>query len=563
MFKRHRPTSSPVSSASATGNSAVSLRLHLLRALATPLFGLIVGTGALSYWLAAHYTAQVFDRALVGVANTLAEQLRIAGPRVPVAKLHDIALTAQTLMRNSGEDRIYWRIAGPTGTLIGRDTTLGYGSGQVRIGEARVFYSWVDGKQVRAVHLLVPGVSAELPQPRLPRPPAPPDPRGDVTRPALAATRAQAAPAFNPSNPPDAMRAENGIVVEVAELLDHRDAAAKEVLLSVSIPLIVLLAVGGLILSLVLKEELLPLQTLADTLNRQSARSVTPLPIESAGRVPAELQPLINAMNALLARLRDALEAQRTFIADAAPQLRTPPTALKLHADRAVDAKTLDDARPALLELQSGANRAVRLSNQLLTLARAEPGMTLDQLGPPMRVDLVSLAFDTGAEWVPRALARGLDLGFEAWSQEAVPSYSAGSLQAPVLANVLLLREAINNLLDNAIKYVPTGGRVTLRAGMEARVGTDSVSQWWGVVSVEDNGPGIPPERRGEVFQRFFRGDADHRPGQPPGSGLGLAIVHDIVRLHGGTVAIDDAAARDGSRVMRFVLRLPLANDAV
>ena len=557
MFKRHRPASSSASAAPAKGgNGAISLRLHLLRALATPLFGLIVGTGALSYWLAAHYTAQVFDRALVGVANTLAEQLRIAGPHVPAAKLYDIALTAQTLVQNSGEDRIYWRISGPTGTLVGRDTPLGYGSGQVRIGDARVFYSWIDGKQVRAVHLLVPGVSAEVPKPRSPRQPVPPEPEDDVTRPALAPTQAQTAPALNPSNPPDAMQAEDGIVVEVAELLDHRDTAAKEVLLSVSIPLIVLLAIGGLILSLVLKEELQPLQTLADTLNKQSARSVTPLPAESAERVPAELQPLINAMNALLARLRDALEAQRTFIADAAHQLRTPLTALKLHADRAVDAKTLDDARPALLELQSGANRAVRLSNQLLTLARAEPGMTLDQLGPPMRVDLVSLAFDTGAEWVPRALARGLDLGFEAWPQEAA---SPGSLQAPVLANVVLLREAINNLLDNAIKYVPAGGRVTLRAGMEA----DAASRWWGVVSVEDNGPGIPLERRGEVFQRFFRGDADHRPGQPQGSGLGLAIVHDIVRLHGGTVAIDDATARDGSRVMRFVLRLPLASESV
>jgi signal transduction histidine kinase len=548
MFKRHRPA------APAPAHGAVSLRLHLLRALATPLFGLVVGTGALSYWLAAHYTAQVFDRALVGVANTLAEQMRLAGPHVPPARLYDIALTAQTLVQNSGEDRIFWRIAGPVGTLIGRDTALGYGSGQVRIGEARVFYSWIDGKQVRAVRLPVPGVTADVPKPVSPRQPAPPDPEDDVTRPALAPTQAQTAPALNPSNPPDAMQPENGIVVEVAELLDHRDAAAKEVLLSVSIPLIVLLAVGGLILSLVLKEELQPLQTLADTLNRQSAQSVRPLPAESAERVPAELQPLINAMNALLARLRDALEAQRTFIADAAHQLRTPLTALKLHADHAVQATTLEDARPALLELQSGANRAIRLSNQLLTLARAEPGMTLEQLGPPVRVDLVSLAFDTGAEWVPRALARGLDLGFEAWPEEAT---SPGSLQAPVLANAVLLREAINNLIDNAIKYVPTGGRITLRAGMEA----DASSRWWGVVSVEDNGPGIPPERRGEVFQRFFRGDADHRPGQPHGSGLGLAIVHDIVRLHGGHVAIEDAAAHDGTRVMRIVLRVPLAGE--
>jgi signal transduction histidine kinase len=554
MFKRHRPAAPSAPAAGTSANGAVSLRLHLLRALATPLFGLVVGTGALSYWLAAHYTTQVFDRALVGVANTLAEQLRLAGPHVPAAKLYDIAMTAQTLVQNSGEDRIYWRIAGPSGTLIGRDIPLGYGSGQVRIGDARVFYSWIDGKQVRAVHLLLPGMSAEMPRPRSPRQPAPPEPEDDVTRPALAPTQAQTAPATNPPILPEAMQPEDGIVVEVAELLDHRDMAAKEVLLSVSIPLIVLLAVGGLILSLVLKEELQPLQTLADTLNKQSAQSVTPLPAESAARVPAELQPLINAMNALLARLRDALEAQRTFIADAAHQLRTPLTALKLHADRAVDAKTLEDARDALMELQSGANRAVRLSNQLLTLARAEPGMTLDQLGPPTRVDLVALAFDTGAQWVPRALARGLDLGFEAWPQE---TSSPGSLQAPVLANAVLLREAINNLLDNAIKYVPSGGRVTLRAGVEA----DAASRWWGVVSVEDNGPGIPPERRGEVFQRFFRGDADHQPGQPQGSGLGLAIVHDIVRLHGGTVTIDDATARDGSRVMRFVLRLPLTDN--
>ncbi|AQW30186.1 ATP-binding protein [Ralstonia syzygii subsp. celebesensis] len=557
MFKRHRPAAPSTPAPGA--NSTTSLRLHLLRALATPLFGLVVGTGALSYWLAAHYTAQVFDRALVGVANALAEQLRLAGPRVSATQLFDIALAAQTLVQSSGEDRVYWRIAGPTGTLAGREALLGYGSGQVHMGEARVFYSWLDGKQVRAVHLLVPGVTAEMPWPPSPRHPVTAQARSDVTRPALAPTQAQTARSAAPLAPPDAVRPEDGIVIEVAELLDRRDLAAKEVLLSVSIPLIVLLAVGGLILTLVLKEELQPLQALADTLNRQSAQSVTPLPAESARHVPAELQPLINAMNALLARLRDALEAQRTFIADAAHQLRTPLTALKLHADRAVDAKTLDEARPALLELQAGTNRAVRLSNQLLTLARAEPGMTLDQLGPPTRLDLVALAFDTGAEWVPRALAQGLDLGFEAWPPEAGP---AATQPATVLGNAVLLREVIANLLDNAIKYVPPGDRVTLRVGIERETGAtaDSLAGWLGVVCVEDNGPGIPSERRAEVFQRFFRGDADHRPGQPQGSGLGLAIVHDIVRLHGGTVAIDDAIAQDGARVMRFVLRLPLAD---
>jgi signal transduction histidine kinase len=135
------------------------------------------------------------------------------------------------------------------------------------------------------------------------------------------------------------------IVIEVAELLDRRETAANEILLSVSVPLILLLLVGSLILSHVLKEELVPLQILTDKLNRQTARSLAAL---DESQMPAEVEPLIRALNALLSRLRDALDAQRKFIADAAHQLRTPLTAVKLHADRAVDADSLEVARQAL-----------------------------------------------------------------------------------------------------------------------------------------------------------------------------------------------------------------------
>lgn len=159
------------------------------------------------------------------------------------------------------------------------------------------------------VHLLVPDVSAGVSKPHSPRQPISPDPGDDVACPALAPTLAQTTPAFNPSNPSDVTQAEDGIAVEVVELLDRRDMTVKEVLLSVPVPLIVLLAIEGLTPSLVPKEELQPLRVLADTLNRQSARSVTPLPAESAGRVLTELQPLTSAVNALLARLRDAPEA--------------------------------------------------------------------------------------------------------------------------------------------------------------------------------------------------------------------------------------------------------------
>lgn len=169
MFKHHRPASSSVSAAPAkSDNGTISLHPYLLHALVTPLFGLIVGTGVPSYWLAAHYIVQVLDRVLVRVVNTLTEQLRTASPHVSAARLYDVALTAQTLIQNSGEDRICWCISNPTDTLVGRSTPLGYGLGQARIGSARVLYSWIDGKQVRAVRLPVPSVNAEVSKPRLP-----------------------------------------------------------------------------------------------------------------------------------------------------------------------------------------------------------------------------------------------------------------------------------------------------------------------------------------------------------------------------------------------------------
>ncbi|WER45951.1 sensor histidine kinase N-terminal domain-containing protein [Cupriavidus sp. WKF15] len=499
-----------------------SLRVHLLRALATPLFALVLVSGSLSYWLAAHYTTQVFDRALYGVANSIAQQIRIAGPRLE----QDIPMIAQTLVEAEGTDRIYWRIHGPDGLIGGMDTWLGYGTGQTTLHDARLFYAWFSGRQVRAVRLPVMLPSAAT------------DELGTSE---------------------DGKLARGPIVVEVAELLDRRETAANEILLSVSVPLILLLLVGSLILSHVLKEELVPLQILTDKLNRQTARSLAAL---DETQVPAEVAPLIRGLNALLSRLRDALDAQRKFIADAAHQLRTPLTAVKLHADRAMEADSLEVARHALRELQTASDRAVRLSNQLLSLARAEPGLSLERLGPVEYFDLAELAFETGAEWVPQALARHLDLGFEVLPG---PTFT-GSSPAMVRGNRLLMREALSNLIDNAVKYVPPGGRITVRAGGEA-LGNRGMA----VVMVEDNGPGIAPQRREEVFKRFFRGDrqGDQAPAaQTAGAGLGLAIVHEIIGLHHGTIRIEDvpaeasASAEPGAGcerrpTMRFVIRIP------
>jgi signal transduction histidine kinase len=282
-----------------------------------------------------------------------------------------------------------------------------------------------------------------------------------------------------------------------------------------------------------------PLTDLADALNRQTHISLEPV---DETLVPSEIRPLTSAMNGLLTRLQTALDAQRKFIADAAHQLRTPLTAVKLHAEQALSSRDPAKAVEAVKELRASADRAVRLSNQLLSLARAEPG---EQAARFTDFDLAALAFETGAEWVPRALAARVDLGFQRTDD---PENEHPMM---VRGNVVLAREVIANLIDNALKYVPPsrydGARITLTVG-EWR---DEEGARFGEVVIEDNGPGVPPDQQPDLFKRFFRGDGQSVEG---GAGLGLAIVHDIVVLHGGTVHYEDAP--EGGA--RFIVRLPL-----
>jgi signal transduction histidine kinase len=303
---------------------------------------------------------------------------------------------------------------------------------------------------------------------------------------------------------------------------------------------------GWLIVLSAVNRQLKPLARLTDSLNRQTHTSLEPV---DETLVPAEIRPLTGALNALLTRLKTALDAQRSFIADAAHQLRTPLTAIKLHAEQAATARDPQAVGLAVKELRDSANRAVRLSNQLLSLARAEPGEHMAQF---TRVDLALLAFDTGAESVPRALAQEVDMGFQ--RHDTPPSELGEADHSPlhVLGNAVLLREALANLIDNALKYaVPgdyDGGRITLSVGaLRSAQQAPQVE-----LVVEDNGPGVPREMRPDLFKRFFRGDA--HTSVASGAGLGLAIVRDIAVLHGGDIFYEDAP-HGGSR---FVIRLPL-----
>jgi two-component system OmpR family sensor kinase len=263
--------------------------------------------------------------------------------------------------------------------------------------------------------------------------------------------------------------------------------------------------------------ELRFLESTAQAVARRTPESLEPITGEA---VPDEIQPLVAALNGLLARLGHALTQQRHFIADAAHELRTPLTALRLQlqlAERAHDSAERDKAHAMLRE---GIARATRVVEQLLTLARQDPDAPVEGSAP---VDLAELAKSVAHAQEPAAAARGLSLGVEA----SGPAVVAGDRDG--------LRAMLENLVDNAIRYTPSG-HVTVRvgpAGDEARL------------EVEDTGPGIPAAERARVFDRFYRGEAV----AAGGSGLGLAIVRRIAERHRGRVELLDPVTGRGLRV--------------
>ena len=243
------------------------------------------------------------------------------------------------------------------------------------------------------------------------------------------------------------------------------------------------------------------------------------------------MQPLVTALNDLLERLRKALERERAFMADAAHELRTPLTALHLQVGMLARASGESERTAAMGTLSAGVQRAIRLVEQLLALARQEPRAEGRRV--PVRLD--DLAREVVAELVPLADAGRIDLGVEA----AQPATVRGDADE--------LRTLLRNLVDNAVRYTPAGGRVdvTVEAAVAASPGASPTAASGARLTVSDTGPGIPPEDRERVFDRFYR-----RAGtEPPGSGLGLAIVKAIADAHGATLTLADGPGGKGLTV--------------
>lgn len=311
-------------------------------------------------------------------------------------------------------------------------------------------------------------------------------------------------------------------VVQIAQPMSARRTLAARMALRTVAPLLLLLPLLGWLVWMAVGRGLRPLREIAAEVRARDATTLEPLAVR---QMPDEIAPLSAALNQLLGRLSHAIDTQRAFVADAAHALRTPLAALQLQAQLVERADSGAARDEAVARLRQGLERLTHLVTQLLTLARQEPGAAMPPREP---VDLRALATGVVAELAQAALDRDIDLG-------VVGDADADAAPALVRGDADALRILLTNLLDNALAYIPAGGRIDVQV---ARGDGHLVE-----LVVSDNGPGIPAGERERVFDRFYR-----VPEAPTGgSGLGLAIVAEIAQSHGARVALEDA--RPGLRV--------------
>jgi two-component system, OmpR family, sensor kinase len=313
-------------------------------------------------------------------------------------------------------------------------------------------------------------------------------------------------------------------VIQVAQPMSVREGRAAELAVDTLKPFALLLPVLALFIWFTVGRALIPLEKLTALVQARRVDALDALP---DARLPDEVRPLVTALNDLLGRLRGALERERAFMADAAHELRTPLTALHLQMEMLAQASGESERSAAMATLSAGVQRAIRLVEQMLSMARAEPRAT-----PAARqaVRLDALARESVADLMPLADARRIDLGVVSEAAVTVAADADG------------LRTLLRNLIDNAVRYADVGGRVD--------VAVEPGSAGAGpTLTVSDDGPGIAVAERSRVFDRFYR-----RAGNSTsGSGLGLAIVKSIADAHAAAVELSDNAQGSGLRVsVRF-----------
>lgn len=436
----------------------VSLHRQLMLWLLIPVLSLWVLGGVIAYNIAVRFADLAHDRSLFDSTLTLAEQVRTKGDRV----ILDLSERALKMIETDPYDKIYFKVSSRFQGLAAGNPGLTSPSGTIFLNRPYYHDGTLEGHPIRVASLYigVPGHRADW------------------------------------------------ILVQVAETLVKRRVLANEILAGVILPQMLLTGFAAGLVWFGVTKGLSSLGRLQREVQSRSHKDLSPLSEEN---VPMEVGTLIHAINNLLGRLGKAIDAQNRFIADAAHQLRTPLAGLKTQTEFALRQSDPEEIRHSLEQLRTSSERTIHLVNQLLSLARAEPGQ--ERPGLVSKIDLNVLASEVTSRWVPLALKKEIDLGFEASSG---PAFISGS--------EFLLQEMLGNLVDNAIRYTQPGGKVTVRVSGSG-------------IAVEDNGPAIPLSERESIFERFHR----ILGSQEDGCGLGLSIVREVAHAHNGEVFLVDA----------------------
>jgi two-component system sensor histidine kinase TctE len=437
--------------------AARSLRAHLLRLLLPPIAALLAVGAVVAYYPSLEPATQAYDQALVDIGLAIGSQVRVTETQYRF----ELPQAVDQVLRTDRFDRIFYRITSPSGIEIAGDPEL-----PPPPSDQIAHNTMYDGRQVRVVTVQSPCGSSIC-------------------------------------------------TVLVGETTLKRQRLARDILLQSLFPELLIALATLVIVWFGVKRGLEPLARLSDEIKARSAGDLRP--IDAAG-APQETRPLVGALNGLLEEVSAASRSQQRFLANAAHQLRTPLAGLQAHTELALAQPMPDACRTQLEQVHRATMRTGRLANQLLALARTEPGAR----SATAAVDLKGIVGGEADAWLRQSLTRDIDLGFELDS-------------APVQGDALLLREALSNLVHNAIEYSNRGGRVTVRTGRR---------NGHAFLEVEDDGPGIAAEERERVLERFYR-----VPGTPgTGSGLGLAIVREIAASHAASLFVADGTA-GGCRV--------------
>ncbi len=452
-------------------NKTSTLRRKLLTWLLLPMLTLWLISAAVMYTLAFKFVNYAYDYSLMDSTHDLEGQIATVGGKASL----NLPKSALQMFLSDELDEIHYNVVGRNGEILGGDPELPMPEDTGRPGISSVRNATFRGKKVRiaSLSLLPPGL------------------------------------------PPD-----KSVLIQVAETLNKRNMLARKVITAMVVPQFLMVMLAALIVWIGIAKGLSPLESLHREIAVRSHKDLRPI---EESDIPQEVRPIIHEINRLMERLHKALEAQMRFVADAAHQLRTPLAGLKTQTSLALRQSDPVTLQHSLNQLNISADRTIRLINQMLVLAQVEPdsGKIFD-LKP---LDLGKIVKEATKEWVPPALKKGIDLGYEGPDNAIM-----------INGDTVLIRTIIDNLIDNAIKYSPNGSSVTTRVKeVEGSV----------ALTVEDNGSGIPPLEREAVFQRFYR--ISDNP--MAGSGLGLSIVKEIAMAHGARVSLEDPQGQQGIAV--------------